>query len=225
MTAKRHEVFTPVALAGIGDLPETVMQRSIVIPMRRRAPGEHVESFRLRVARAEAQDLQASLIGWAAAHADQLAEAWPQMPNGITDRPADVWEPLLAVADAVGGDWPERARAACVAIVAAAGSTDTGSLGIRLLADIRSVLAAADLDRMPTDDLLHALHQLAESPWSDLRGKPLDARGLANRLRGYGVPLSPVPTRRREGARLLHPRIGRARRRPTRRLHPVPATR
>jgi hypothetical protein len=28
---------------------------------------------------------------------------WPFMPEGIQDRDADVWEPLLAVADLVGG--------------------------------------------------------------------------------------------------------------------------
>ena len=60
------------------------------------------------------------------------------MPPGVTDRPADVWEPLLAVADAAGGPWPGRARAACTWLVR--DNADRGiSLGIRLLADLRGI--------------------------------------------------------------------------------------
>ena len=47
------------------------------------------------------------------AHADQLADAEPEMPPGLVDRPADVWEAPLAVADlatAPGRPGPERRR-------------------------------------------------------------------------------------------------------------------
>ena len=40
---------------------------------------------------------------------------------------------------------------------------------------------------MPTETILTKLIALDESPWGDLRGKPLDARGLSNRLKPYGV--------------------------------------
>jgi hypothetical protein len=40
---------------------------------------------------------------------------------------------------------------------------------------------------MSSKELLEGLHRLKESPWSDLKGKPLDERGLAYRLRQYGV--------------------------------------
>jgi hypothetical protein len=61
------------------------------------------------------------------------------MPDGVTDRAADVWEPLLAIADAAGEDWPKLAREACTELVTAAKTTDSGSLGVRLLADLRAV--------------------------------------------------------------------------------------
>ncbi len=35
-------------LAAIGDLPDTIMDRAIVIRMRRRGPGEKVAPFRTR---------------------------------------------------------------------------------------------------------------------------------------------------------------------------------
>jgi len=116
-----------------------------------------------------------------------VADAWPDMPAGVEDRPADVWEPLLAVADAAGGQWPGTARTACVELCRVAESREA-SLGVRLLADVRDVFDdAGDPEGLPTSVILERLHQLDEAPWADLRGKPLDARGLARRLTTYGV--------------------------------------
>jgi hypothetical protein len=59
------------------------------------------------------------------------------------------------------------------------------SLGIRLLADMRTVFGY--LDEMPSKTVLEQLHGMRESPWNDLKGKPLDERALAHRLRQYGI--------------------------------------
>jgi hypothetical protein len=99
---------------------------------------------------------------------------WPDMPEGVTDRAADVWEPLLAVADLIGGHWVEDARQACLAFVTGS-RDDTMSAGVRLLADVRDVFGYHDA--VSTAALLSALHALDESPWRDLHGKPLDDRG------------------------------------------------
>ena len=106
------------------------------------------------------------------------------MPEGIEDRDADVWEPLLAVADAAGGDWPKRARVAAVALVADS-KESTPSLGIRLLADLRTVFG--DADKLPTNTILHKLHQIDEAPWGDMRGKPLNDHGLSRLLKYYFI--------------------------------------
>jgi len=107
------------------------------------------------------------------------------MPDGVEDRDADVWEALLAVADAAGGDWPVRARAAAVALVAES-KESTPSLGIRLLADLRTVFG--DRDGVSTADIVAALQELTEAPWAELvAGKPINARGLSKRLTAYGV--------------------------------------
>lgn len=141
--------YAAVALAGLGDLPDTILTRSVVIRMRRRAPGEHVDPFRHRVHAKEGHQLREALAEWTTTVAGELQQAWPVMPPGICDRPADVWEPLLAIADAAGDRWPIRARKACVELVKAAQSTDSGSLGLRLLGDLRTVFGSAD--RMSTE--------------------------------------------------------------------------
>jgi hypothetical protein len=183
------EVFTEeipaycaVALAGIGWLPDTILTRSVLIRMRRRKPGERAEQFRRRKELDAGHKLRDRLVQWA----DQvrLSVAWPEMPAGVEDRDADVWEALIAVADAAGGIWPKRARTAAKALIKEAHDVEP-SLGIRLLADIKAVFAGAL--QMTSVALLQALHAMPEAPWNDLKGKPLNERGLATRLRQYSI--------------------------------------
>jgi|HubBroStandDraft_6_1064221.scaffolds.fasta_scaffold153674_3 hypothetical protein len=174
--------YAAVALAGLGWLPDTVLSRSVVIRMRRRKHSEPVEAFRRRVHAVEGDALRREIATWAASQTEPIA--WPDMPAAIEDRDADVWEPLIAIADLAGGDWPRRARVAAVTLVTASREAEP-SLGVRLLADLRA--AFADAAFMATGQILSALHMMEEAPWGDLNGKPLDARGLATQLRQYGI--------------------------------------
>lgn len=173
--------YCAVALAGLDDLPDTIRTRSVIIRMRRRAPGEKIEPWRHRINGPQAEPIAAQLAAWSST-ASQLIR-WPDMPDGIEDRNADVWEPLLALADLAAGDWPTRARRAAVTLVTASQDARQ-SLGVQLLSDLRRVFTGKS---MATEDILHRLHDLDDVPWSDLRGKPLDARGLSSRLRKYEV--------------------------------------
>lgn len=176
--------YCAVALAGLGELPETILTRSVIVRMRRRAVHEHLEPFRRRK-EAEAGDiLRARLAQWTARIAKDVIDVWPELPDVITDRDADVWEPLLAVADAAGGDWRRRAREAAVALVAAS-KESTPSPGIRLLNDLRTMFNVRYV--MSTEAILTALREMDEAPWASLKGEPIDARGLARLLGNYGV--------------------------------------
>lgn len=179
--------FSAVLLAGLGDLPATIIDRSIVIRMRRRAPGEVVEPYRQTVHGSQGEQLRDRLAAAIDGLSGGLADARPTMPAGVDDRDADKWESLLAIADAAGGDWPRRARVSAVSLVSLSKGS-TPSLGIRLLEDIRTVFG--DREVMTTEQILEALLGLEESPWGDLYGKPLNARGLAQRLQKYDVAKS-----------------------------------
>lgn len=177
--------YAAVALAGLDDLPDTIMTRSVVVRMRRRAPGETVEPWRLRTCGPEAYELRDRLAGWANAHQSKIA--WPVMPVGVEDRNADVWEALLAVADLAGSQWPQRARQAAVTLVTQS-QQQAPSIGVLLLRDLRTVFTEHDTDRLATTTIIDALNAMDESPWSQIRrGNPLDARGLSNRLGKYGI--------------------------------------
>jgi len=176
--------FSALALAGLGWLPDTLLSRSVIMRMRRRAPHEKVTSFRRRVHAVEGNKLRDQLAVWAAGAVKEMTEARPVMPDGVEDRDADMWEPLLAIADAAGEHWPKRARVAAVTLVAAAADREP-SLGIRLLSDLRDIFGQAE--QMTTAVVLERLTKLPEAPWNELKGKPLNDRGLAVRLRQYGV--------------------------------------
>ena len=177
--------YCAVALAGLGWLPDTILSRSIIIRMRRRAPNERVTPFRRRVHAKEGQALRSRLAAWAAGAVKEMTEARPEMPPGVEDRDADAWEAMLAIADAAGKDWAKRACGAAVALVAAAAEREP-SLGIRLLSDLRDIFGKTE-QQMTTAVILERLHGLSEAPWNDLKGRPLNDRGLATRLRQYGV--------------------------------------
>ncbi len=178
------DTFAMAMLASIGDLPDTIMDRAVVIRMRRRAPGEQVDPYRTRRDAPPLHDLRDRLTGWAREHLRQLHHAAPVMP--LEDRAADTWEPLIATADLAAGDWPDRARAAATTMTEAEGQQEEDtSLGPRLLADLREVFA--EDERLDSKAVLDRLCRLDEAPWDDLFGRRLDARGLAARLRPYGI--------------------------------------
>lgn len=185
--------YCAVALAGLDDLPDTIMSRSVVVRMRRRAPGESVEPWRLRINGPDADRLHDRIEKWTVSVAGKLAggDFWPEMPDGIHDRDADVWEALLVVADLAGGRWPAQARGAAVMMVNAS-KNKRPSIGVQLLADVRAVFDAIGDDKLTSDQIVGALCDLDEAPWRNIRrGEPIDARGLAVRLGKYGIGSKP----------------------------------
>src|SRR5829696_1162016 len=195
ITYEDFPVYCPKAIAGIGKLPDTVADRSIPIELRRRRPSEKVERFRLRKVGPEALPIQHDVRAWAQAHLLSLSRAEPSLPDELDDRAQDIMEPLLAIADEVGGEWPERSRRAAVGLLTGEEREDAESLGVRLLRDVRDVFDDKGGDKLSTGRLLEALCAMEEAPWGSLRGEALDARGLARLLKPYGVK----PEKLREG--------------------------
>lgn len=184
MAPKKFPTFAMAALAGIGDLPDTIMDRSVIVRMRRRAPNEVVQPFRSRRDTPALHKVRDGLASWLRANLGILECAEPDMP--IEDRAADTWEPLVAVADLARGDWPERARQAAKTMTGEAAEDDaSNTLAQRLLVDLRTIFG--DRDAMYGKDILAALRAIEDAPWSDYFGRELNANDLSQLLRPYGV--------------------------------------
>ena len=180
--------YSAVALAGIGDLPDTIIDRSVVVPMQRRSPSEQVEAFRRRKVEPTTANLRDAIEVWSADQVDVLAELLDdlELPAGIEDRAADVWEPLIAIATLAGDPWEQRLTDAATTINNARQDRDP-SLGMQLLRDIRQVFDDRQADRISSAQLAEALADIEGAPWADIRGNPIDANGIAKRLRAYSV--------------------------------------
>ena len=176
--------YAAVAMAGLGWLPDTIMTRAVIIRMRKRHPGEKVEPFRRRLVEPDGRRIYGLIEAWART---VTRFTWPELPAGIEDRDADVWEALITVADLIGGDWPVLVRDAAIAIVAESKNIENKSLGIRLLSDLMIVFGDDRL-HMTTKEILAALQALDESPWKTInKGQPLDDRKLSSVLRQYEI--------------------------------------
>lgn len=193
MTLEEFDVFGAKVLAGIGHLPDTISDRAIPIRLVRRAPSEAVERFRIREASDSASGIRASLEHHAAEM--DISEARPEIPDELDDRSADGWEPLLAIADHAGADWPAVARRAAV-YLSGNRSVEDDSIGVLALSDIREIFATRGSMRLTSEDLVAGLLELEESPWGEYRGG-LTKRGLARLLRPYGIQ----PAQHRFGGR------------------------
>ncbi len=215
--------FCPAVIAAIGRLSPTVEDRSIRIRLERKPPGRAQQ----RVRGADLAAMRMKVTPHLAAHADALATAMAKgvsndvLPPGLGDRDCDNWEPLLAVAALAGGDWPQRAAAAAVALCS--DGADRRDRVETLLHDIRDFSRErrqerwaayrawrakgraagtprpAIYDFMSSSDLLSWLTARDTSPWAECNhGRPLTPHGLTRMLKGLQI----VPGRDRRGGRL-----------------------
>jgi len=183
--------WCPMVIAAIGTLPDTIQDRSIVITMQRKGPQESVRPLRWQsrqgeTIKARLHTIARALARWSFDHIGGLRHLEPTMPEGLHDRAADNWSPLLTIAEAIGGAWIDQARTVAVAL--SNGEADTESRGVELLRDLAGIFDASGSDRYPSQGLCDALALLEERPWSEYRrGKPISTSQLARLLKGFGI--------------------------------------
>ena len=177
-------VWAPLAYAMIGKPLDTQLSRSIVIPMRRMAPDQHPEHRRIDRDQGFLEILR-KCARWAADHMDALRAADPEIP--VTGRKANCWRPLCAIADAAGGKWPGKARAAAQALSEI--DDDAEAIGVQLLGHIKLVFDSTKAEAIWSEDLLRHLHAMTEAPWCEYgrQRKPISSRQLATLLRPFGI--------------------------------------
>lgn len=177
--------WTPKVIALIGSPPDTIEDRSLIIKMQRKRVVEAVEELRLDRLKG-LEEFRQRAARWAADHIEPLRTADPALPDNITNsRARDNWRPLIAIADAVGGTWPERARA--VAKLLAGSEADSESAGILILQDIRAMFDEQG-EQLTSDEIVKQLAEMESRPWGEWKtGKPISKVGLARLLKPFGI--------------------------------------
>jgi len=187
MEPKVFRVWAPFVIAGIGKLQSTIEDRSIIIPMRRRLSHETVDAARRKNLK-DLEVLARKAARWASDNVNRLKGMEPTMPDSLHDRACDNWEPLLSIADVIGGEWPEKLRAAAVALELSASSDEDDTAGVMLLSDCWQVFEEKNVTRISSQDLTDALNQLEGRPWGEWRrGNPISLNGVAKLLKGFGI--------------------------------------
>lgn len=223
ITTHAFRCFAPAVLCGIANITGTLRDRAIRVAMARapdRGTSGRSKPLRYRQLAALRDALGPHLAAHMPAIGDAVAKGCNTIPALGNDRAADNWEPLLAVADWLGGDWPARARAAAVALT---GGAEAPSVGELLLADIRTIVDGQTSIARPayrawraggkqgprpaavrwirSSDIVGELVRMEHRPWPEFRdGRPITPRQLAQALAPFGlepttqrVPQSPHP--------------------------------
>ncbi len=182
---RKFSTFAPQVIALIGKMKNTLADRSIKIPMVRKLTGDRVK--RMRGTEAEFLEFRRKLTRWTQdLDMEVLRTIEPEIPEELNDRARDNSEPLLAIAEIIGGDWPQKTKEAIRVLTRDEAEDD--SWGVDLLKDIKDIFEERGTDRIFTKDLIETLKDIEERPWSDFRkGKPISVRQLASLLRPFGI--------------------------------------
>ena len=187
----------------IGKPPGTIIDRGVVVEMRRKRRDEAVERLRVR-GNGVLLEIGSKIARWVKDQGEALAAADPIVPESLNDREADNWRPMLAIADAAGGSWGTIARKAAVALSGSNEDDESESIRVRLLTDIADILTAGvaatngtlatfkgahdSNPKVSSADLVAKLVALDERPWADWRhGKQLTKNDLARLLKPFGI--------------------------------------
>ena len=177
--------WSPKAIASIGTLPETLVDRSIVIPLRRRSREGSSQPRLSTAALEELRPLGSRISRWVTDNFELLRQSEPAIPSELDDRQADNWRPLFAIADAVGEPWSMASRQLAVSL-GQTGFHDQ-SPGEMVLEDLRQIFLAHGATRLHTITILRDLNAMKERPWSALHGGGIRDRSLARLLTPFGI--------------------------------------
>ncbi len=178
--------FCPKAIACIGKMARTLVDRSIKISMQRKAPGQKIERMR----KFNGNEIKRKAARWAQDNFDKLKDAEPDMPENLDDRAQDNWEPLVAICDlAQDSRWPTEIRMAASLLLDVEPDV---SLNTELLADVRKIIDDLQIDRISLADVTKELSKLEDTPWAEWseRGrpaKPIGKRRVSDMLGGFQV--------------------------------------
>ncbi|MGA7453961.1 MAG: DUF3631 domain-containing protein [Rhodoplanes sp.] len=178
----QFSTWSAKAFAAIGRLHPTLEDRSIKIELKRKLRTEKVARIPNRDD--AYADLRSKLARWAADHIERLKDAHPKIPEDLSDRARDNWEPLLAIADAVGSDWPALARDAARRLSRV---DDDETYAIVLLKDLQTLFDTLG-DPLSSSDIAAQLRDMEDRPWPEFKnGKPISTQNIARLLKPFKI--------------------------------------
>ncbi|OGT62425.1 MAG: hypothetical protein A3E85_04170 [Gammaproteobacteria bacterium RIFCSPHIGHO2_12_FULL_45_12] len=188
---KKFCTFGAKVISGIGNIADTLEDRSIPIVLRRMLGTEKKEKMSMhnKTLQNDFEIIRRMCLRFAKDNSSKLKSINPDIPCNLNDRAADNWHSLLSLATLAGNVWSTKAASAAMALTGNEQCTIT--IGVELLNDIQEIFSSDKFrhaQRIYSSDLLEALTQIDDAPWPTFnRGKPMTARQLAHRLKEFSV--------------------------------------
>ena len=183
--------WAPKVLAAIGDIPDTLRDRSIIIRMRRKLASEKVQPLD-REAIQRLTVLKRKIVRWVKDNEHLIGASNPDMPKLRSDRSLDNWKPLMAIGEVLGEDILEDTTDAVIRY--SSYFLDDDSIGAELLHDIYVYFDENQVTRVSSVDLASWLGSLPDRPWGTIeRGKAITPFRLSKILKRFMI--RPNPTR------------------------------
>jgi hypothetical protein len=187
--ATDYKVYSPVAIACIGlrTIPATVLDRGIVIKMSRKTMTDKLPRFRVREQEPIYNRLIRKFRRYMDDNARELSKIHLDMPEVLTGRAADSWEPLQVLANAASPEWGKKIHDACIALSQI--NNDGEDFKMLLLNDMREIFIKNDVDFLLSKDLISELVQMEERKWSmfGARERPITPYHLASMLKDFDI--------------------------------------
>jgi len=183
---KQFSTWTPMTISMIKNPPDTILDRSVVIKLRRKLASEHITKWNYDNF-SKFESLRQRLKRWSDDNFELLKNCEPNIPNNDNDRAIDNWLPLFSVASLISAEWLTNVEEAFKSLNSS-NDGDNENISTMLLIDIKKIFAETDSDKIYSSDLVAKLVEMEDRPWSEYRrGKPITSNTLARLLKPFGI--------------------------------------
>jgi len=192
------EVFCPKIFILIGDVNDTLRDRSIIIDMKR---ADAPKRFLWDEAQREGAVLRSQIDEWMKNSRGGISASYQTMrANFLSDRDEEIWLPLFAICATVAPDRMRELQRVAVDLCALKTADKKAYKNLDLFesqAEQQEYAERAAIDLLAvlngqkaisTADAVTLMRDLDLSPWRTFRGKGIDQHGLSDLLAGIGIP-------------------------------------
>ena len=178
---KKYSCWCPKVIAMIGQVPDTIADRSIVVKMSRKLVSETCAPL----AELYTVTIKSKCARFAADNSQSIAGTAKIRGEGLNDRAADTFDPLYVIARLAGPEWEAKLHAAALALTFSAQAV---SFGNELLLDIFSIFLISDKEKLFSRNLAHTLRDGVSGMKSfALKYSAINEYRISQILRPYGI--------------------------------------
>lgn len=175
---KKYSCWCPKVIAMIGQVPDTIADRSIVVKMARKLTTETCAPL----SQLETADIKAKCARFGLDMAQLIGEAGKIRGEGLNDRAADTFDPLFVIARLAGEAWEQKLQVAALTL----SSTADENSGTALIMDIVSLFGETGSKKMFSRDIVTLLRNSGLKS-ETLKYSSINEYHISKILRQYGI--------------------------------------